>query len=222
MRTLLLITAAFAALVMVAPVGNAHAAPVSCMPNAPYGSAPQWAWDVMKKRGGDIVTSLDDPIWQNATCDAAKHTVSWRLPGESESAPAHAAHADPAAHAGDGYDPTAPKGPFVRLFQNHANDIALTLTIACAGGTDKGDGLAVNYCAGGPDKSGANFTGVAYAAQNMFVDPKVEVEDANRMAFVLHFTCIHGFDMGEAHNEFVIAKACALEPILRNAIGHAH
>jgi hypothetical protein len=56
--------------------GPAQAAPRSCMPNAPYGSAPQWALDVVKHRGGTIVGATTDPIWQHATCDKAKHTVT--------------------------------------------------------------------------------------------------------------------------------------------------
>ena len=116
--------------------------------------------------------------------------------------------------------PTEHHGPLVRLFQNHANDIALTLTLACGSGSAP-ESIAYDYCEG-HDKAGLNFIGVAYAAQNMFVDPTTEVDDANRMALVLHFTCNHGFEMGEAHNEFVAAKACASEQILRKAIGHAH
>src|SRR5271166_1210390 len=68
-------------------VGSTLARPQSCMPNAPYGRAPQWAVDVVKQRGGNIATSPEDPVWQNAVCDKAKHTVEWHLPGEDESAP---------------------------------------------------------------------------------------------------------------------------------------
>jgi hypothetical protein len=63
-------------------MGPAQADPQSCMPNAPYGRAPQWAVDVVKHRGGDIPTSATDPVWQHAMCDKSRRTVEWRLPGE--------------------------------------------------------------------------------------------------------------------------------------------
>jgi hypothetical protein len=40
-----------AALALCAPIA-AYAAPVSCMPHAPEGRAPQWAVDLVKQRGG--------------------------------------------------------------------------------------------------------------------------------------------------------------------------
>ena len=65
-------------------VGPIWAKPRSCMPDAPNGRAPQWAVDVVKRRGGNIATSPTDPIWQHATCDESHHTVEWHLPGEGE------------------------------------------------------------------------------------------------------------------------------------------
>jgi hypothetical protein len=76
-----LIGAALVALALASPVA---AKPQSCMPNAPYGRAPQWAVDLVRQRGGDLPASPDDPIWQQAVCDQAKHTVTWRLPASDE------------------------------------------------------------------------------------------------------------------------------------------
>jgi hypothetical protein len=63
----------------------ALAAPRSCMPNAPYGSAPQWAVEQQSKKTPADHLGADDPIWQHAMCDESRHSVDWRLSGEAES-----------------------------------------------------------------------------------------------------------------------------------------
>jgi len=51
-------------------------------------SAPQWAVNVVKKRGGDMwekdPVSATDPIWEHAVCDKKHQTVLWHFAGEDE------------------------------------------------------------------------------------------------------------------------------------------